>query len=224
MAFVPLVFVDSAFFAANAVKFMQGGYIPIVLAIVVQVLMTTWIRGRKILRTELLVRTVQLADFLEEMEAHPPLRVPGTAVFMTSSKEGTPMPLVNNLKHNKVVHERVVFVTFSTRDVPHVPLSERLAIEEIGNGFWRIVVKVGFMDDSNVQAILHQACANGLWINLSEATFFLGRDVVLASKKKGMALWREKLFAFMGRNAESPASFFNIPPNQVIEFGMQVEI
>jgi KUP system potassium uptake protein len=131
---------------------------------------------------------------------------------------------VNNLKHNKVMHERVIFITFTTKEVPHVPLVDRIAIEEIKHGLWRVVVKIGFMDDANVQAILRQCCALGLWVNLSDTTFFLGREIILASRKRGMALWREKLFAFMGRNAQSPAAFFNIPPSQVIEVGMQVEI
>jgi KUP system potassium uptake protein len=220
----PLLVIDLAFLGANLSKFLHGGYIPVVLACIIQFLAMTWIRGRQLLAQGIRERTVSLADFLEEIEAHPPVRVSGTAVFMTGSKDGAPLPLVNNLKHNKVMHERVIFITFTTKEVPHVPLVDRIAIEEIKHGLWRVVVKIGFMDDANVQAILRQCCALGLWVNLSDTTFFLGREIILASRKRGMALWREKLFAFMGRNAQSPAAFFNIPPSQVIEVGMQVEI
>ena len=220
----PLLLVDIAFFVANASKFLHGGYIPIFLAAVCHFLMVTWIRGRQILGEELNARSVSLKNFLEEMDSNPPIRVPGTAVFMTGSKDGVPFPLVNNLKHNKIVHERVIFVTFITKEIPHVSAIDRVSIEEIRNGLWRVMVRIGFMDDADVQAILRQVCAQGLWINLSETTFFLGREVILASRKKGMAMWREKLFAFMGKNAQSPSAFFNIPPNQVIEIGMQVEI
>jgi KUP system potassium uptake protein len=221
---LPLVIVDVAFFGANAVKFFHGGYIPITLAIVMQVLMTTWVRGRQLLAAGLRERTVALTDFLEEVEAHPPVRVPGTSVFMTGSKDGAPLALVNNLKHNKIMHERILFVTFTTMEIPHVPLAERVSLEEVKLGIWRVVVKIGFMDDADVQAILRQCCAQGIWVNLSDTTFFLGREIILASKKRGMALWRERLFAFMGRNAQSPAAFFNIPPSQVVEVGMQIEI
>lgn len=220
----PLVIIDAAFFGANIVKISSGGFVPLVLAAVIMFLMVTWVRGRTLLAEGIRERTVSLADFMEEIEAHPPLRVPGTAVFMTGSKDGAPLPLINNLKHNKVLHERILFVTFTTREIPYVPLAERVSIEEVKHGIWRIVVKIGFMDDANVQAILRQCCAQGLWVNLSETTFFLGREIVLASKKRGMAIWRERIFAFMGRNAQSPAAFFNIPPSQVIEVGMQIEI
>jgi len=221
---IPLLIVDIAFFGSNVVKILHGGFIPLLLAAVMMMLMTTWIRGRKLLGDGLRERTVPLVDFLEEIEAHPPVRVPGTSVFMTGSKEGTPLALTNNLKHNKVLHERVIIVTFLTKEIPHVPLADRVSIEEIKLGMWRVPVKIGFMDDANVQAILRQCCAQGLWVNLSDTTFFLGREIVLATKKRGMALWRERLFAFMGRNAQSPAAFFNIPPSQVIEVGMQIEI
>jgi KUP system potassium uptake protein len=221
---IPLLIVDVAFFAANAVKIFHGGYIPLVLAAACHFLMVTWIRGRQLLGEELAARAVSLRTFMEEMEAKPPMRVPGTAVFMTGAKDGVPFSLVNNLKHNKILHERVVFITFVTREIPYVDAMDRVTIEELKNGMWRVSVKIGFMDDADVQAIIHQACAKGLWINISETTFFLGREVVLATHKRGMALWREKLFAFMGKNAQSPAAFFNIPPNQVIEIGMQVEI
>ena len=224
MLCTPLLVVDLAFFSANAVKILHGGYIPLVLAGICHFLMTTWLKGRQLLAAELQARSVSLESFLEDMDARPPIRVPGTAVFMTGSKDGVPFSLVNNLKHNKIVHERVIFVTFITKEIPYVDAMDRVQIDEIKNGLWRVSVKIGFMDDPDIQAIIRQVCAKGLWINFSDTTFFLGREVVLATHKRGMAIWREKLFAFMGKNAQSPAAYFNIPPNQVIEIGMQVEI
>jgi KUP system potassium uptake protein len=216
--------IDISFVAANSLKIIHGGWIPLAIAAVLVLLMTTWITGRTLLSQEMKERSVSLDEFLEEIESTPPLRVPGTAIFMTGNRESTPLPLVNNLKHNKVLHEKILLVTFSTREIPHVPLSERVSFDSLGFGVTRISVKIGFMDDANVQAIIHQCCALGHWININEVTFFLGREIVLPTKKVGMALWREKLFAFLGRNAQSPSAFFNIPPNQVIEVGMQVEI
>jgi KUP system potassium uptake protein len=216
--------VDAAFVGANMLKVLSGGWIPLAIGCFLVLLMTTWVTGRRLLGQEMKDRSVSLDEFLEEVESAPPLRVPGTAIFMTGSRESTPLPLVNNLKHNKVLHEKILLVTFSTREIPHVPLAERISFEELGLGVTRITVKIGFMDDANVQAIIHQCCAQGYWININEVTFFLGREIVLATKKVGMALWRERLFAFLGRNAQSPSAFFNIPPNQVIEVGMQVEI
>jgi KUP system potassium uptake protein len=237
---VPLIIVDLAFFGANAVKVLHGGWIPIVLACAIQLLATTWIRGRALLARELSQKSVSLFDFLAEVRAKPPLLVPGTAVFMTGSKEGTPFPFANNMRHNKVMHDRVLFLTFITREVPHVPHAERVEIDTILpepsvlasssapvrgiGGLYRVIIRLGFMDVADVQAILKECVAKGLKIDLAETTFFLGRETVLATRKVGMVLWRERLFAFMGRNAQSPALFFNIPPAQVIEVGMQVEI
>jgi KUP system potassium uptake protein len=185
-------------------------------------------------------KAVALTTFLEEVRQNPPLVVPGTAVFMTGSRDGTPFPFVNNLRHNKVMHEHVLFLTFVTREVPHIPPSERLEIETILpertaalvegeftrglGGLHRVTIRMGFMDGADVQQVLGWCRHQGIDVQLNQTTFFLGRETVLATHKWGMALWRERLFAFMGKNAQSPALFFNIPPAQVIEVGMQVEI
>ncbi len=236
----PLVVIDFGFFGANAVKVTSGGWIPLVLAVGIMVLATTWIRGRRLLAHELGQKAVALPTFLEEVRQNPPLVVPGTAVFMTGSRDGTPFPFVNNLRHNKVMHEHVLFLTFVTREVPHIPPSERLEIETILpertaalvegeftrglGGLHRVTIRMGFMDGADVQQVLGWCRHQGIDVQLNQTTFFLGRETVLATHKWGMALWRERLFAFMGKNAQSPALFFNIPPAQVIEVGMQVEI
>ncbi len=237
---VPLLLIDVAFFGANAAKVLSGGWIAIAIAIGVQVLATTWIFGRRLLASELGAKSVRLDGFIQSIKENPPLLVPGTAVFMTGSKDGTPFPFVNNLLHNKVMHEHVLFLTFVTREVPHIPVAERIEVQTILpdrakalmpgefvrglGGLHRIVIRMGFMDKADVQDVLRMCRFRGIDTRIEETTFFLGRETVLATEKRGMALWREKLFAFMGRNAQSPALFFNIPPAQVIEVGMQVEI
>lgn len=236
----PLVIIDAGFFGANAVKVAHGGWIPLVIALGVQVLTTTWVSGRRLLARELSAKSVSLTRFIEEIRKKPPLLVPGTAVFMTGARDGTPFPFVNNMRHNKVMHEHVLFLTFVTREVPHVPPADRLEVETIVpdrsaslaegecsrgiGGVHRLTIRMGFMDEADVQQVLESCRGRGLDVNLAETTFFLGRETVLPSDKWGMAIWRERLFAFMGKNAQSPALFFNIPPAQVIEVGMQVEI
>lgn len=238
---VPMLFIDLSFAGANIMKIAHGGWVPLLLAVFVQVLVMTWIRGRRILARELSSKNVDLKTFLSEIAKNPPVRVSGAAVFMTGSKEGAPFPFVNNLRHNKVLHERVLFLTFVTREVPHVEEAEQISIEVIVpedaavrdpsgallpgvSGLYRAVIQLGFMDRADVQAVLKVCREQGIDINPLDTTYFLGREIVLATEKRNMAIWRERLFAFMGRNAQSPALFFNIPPTQVIEVGMQVEI
>jgi KUP system potassium uptake protein len=218
------LFIDAAFFLANATKILHGGWIPLVIAVGIQFLMMTWIRGRQLLFAELKQRALPIKIFMEEVSAKAITRVPGTAVFMTGSTEGAPLALLNNTKHNKVLHERVLFLTFQPTELPHVPKEEAVSVEDMGHGFWRVVAKLGFMDDLPVREVLRLARQLQLDVNEEEVTFFLGREVILASPKKGMALWREKLFAFMSRNAQNPTAFFDIPVDRVIEVGTQIEL
>ncbi|HEX6940206.1 MAG TPA: potassium transporter Kup [Longimicrobiales bacterium] len=216
--------IDLSFWGSNIVKVPEGGWFPLAVAATVFLLMTTWKRGRTILAARLRAASVPFDAFLVGLNANPPMRVPGTAVFMTGNLEGTPPALLHNLKHNKVLHEQVVLLTVVTEEVPHVPRARRVAIEELGDGFFRLIARFGYMEDPDVPKVLARARELGLRTELMSTTFFLGREHLIASRNPGMALWREKLFALMTRNATSAAAFFRIPPNRVVELGMQIEI
>src|SRR5256712_5399408 len=215
---------DVPFFAANALKIRFGGWVPLVIAAVVFTLMTTWKRGREILAKRMLEKTVPLKMLLADMAAEPPVRVPGTAVFMYGTADGTPPALVHNLAHNKVLHEKVVFLTVVTPDVPHVSPTERVTVKRMGKGFHTVVARYGFMEDPEIEDVLAACRANSLDTRIEGTTFFLGRETLVAAERPGMAEWRAKLFAFMSRNALRATAFFKIPANQVFEVGAQVEL
>jgi KUP system potassium uptake protein len=216
--------VDLSFFGANAVKIADGGWVPLLMAVVIFTLLTTWKRGREILAGKLRAASMSLSDLLESFGEHGPMRVPGTAIFMTGNPEGTPPALLHNLKHNKVLHEQVVLLTIASEDVPHVPPEERVEVEPLQQGFVRVVARYGFMENPNIPDILKRCREKGLQFQLMGTSFFLGRETLIPSKKPGMAMWREALFAWMSRNARSATAFFRIPPNRVVELGTQVEL
>ncbi len=215
---------DVPFFAANALKIRYGGWVPLAIAGVVFLLMTTWKRGREILSKRMLEKTVPLKMLLADLAAEPPIRVPGTAVFMYGTSDGTPPALVHNLAHNKVLHEKIVFLTVVTEDVPHVASTERVTVKRIGKGFHTVVARYGFMEDPHIDDVLAACRVKALDIRIEGTTFFLGRETLVASDRPGMVEWREKLFAFMSRNAMRATAFFKIPANQVFEVGAQVEL
>ncbi|GIW40299.1 MAG: putative potassium transport system protein kup 1 [Candidatus Binatia bacterium] len=216
--------VDGAFFGANIVKVEHGGWFPLAIAAAVFVLMTTWKRGREILYDRLRDAELPVDLFLVDLSTRPPLRVPGTAVFLSAKPTGVPRPVLHNLKHNKVLHERVVFLTVLVEDEPYVSPADRLAVEDLGLGLYRIVARYGFMESPHIREIADLARQKGLEFELMETSFFLGRENLIPTDRPGMALWRERLFALMSRNALSPTSFFGLPPNRVIELGQQVEL
>jgi KUP system potassium uptake protein len=216
--------VDLAFFGANAVKIAAGGWFPLVLALLVFTLMTTWKRGRDILGSRLRSSSMPLRTLLESFGDHPPLRVPGTAIFMTGNPEGTPPALLHNLKHNKVLHEQVMLLTIAAEEVPHVPPEDRVEVIKLEEGFVRVIARYGFMENPSIPDILKRGREKGLQFNLMGTSFFLGRETLIPSKKPGMAMWREALFAWMSRNARSATAYFRIPPNRVVELGAQVEL
>jgi KUP system potassium uptake protein len=218
------LFIDLSFFAANAVKFAQGGWFPVLVALVVFTLMTTWRRGRSILGQRLSEGIVSDEIFQKSIAKRPPTRVPGTAVFLDRTSGGTPLSLLHNVKHNKVLHEQVVFVTVVTEEVPHVREKERVEVHEIGQGFYRVTLRYGFMEDPDVPRALASIHHPGLEFPPGDTTYFLGKETVFASKKPGMAIWRERIFAIMSRNALSATAFFRLPPNRVVELGAQIEI
>jgi KUP system potassium uptake protein len=216
--------IEAVLCSANLLKLTHGGWFPIVVAGIVFTLMTTWRTGRRVLGERLRASFIPLSLFLEDIERSAPLRVPGTAVFLSSNADATPLALLHNLKHNRVLHQSVIFLTIQTQDVPHVDLADRLQLEKLRDGFHRIVAHYGFMEDPNVPEILERCRPLGLDFNVMSTTFFLSRETIIPTRSPGMAIWREKLFAFLSRNAQRPTDFFRIPANRVVELGMQVEM
>ncbi|MBI2614634.1 MAG: potassium transporter Kup [Gemmatimonadetes bacterium] len=216
--------VDVAFLGANSLKIPQGGWFPLVAGAVVFTLLTTWKRGRELLYGRLRERAVPLDILLGDIEAEPPQRVPGTAVFMTPNVGSTPPALVHNLAHNKVLHEQVIFLSILTQEVPVVPPPERVQVKDLGHGFYWVTARYGFMQDPSVPDILERAKGQGVESRLEATTFFLGRETLLATARPGMARWREHIFSFMSRNAQRATAFYKIPPDQVFEVGVQVEM
>jgi KUP system potassium uptake protein len=218
------LFIELAFFGANALKVTHGGWFPLLMGAVIYTLMSTWKTGRIILGNRLKAGTLPLKTFLEEIKGSPPQKVKGTAVFLSGNPSGTPLALMHNIKHNKVLHERVVILNLQTAESPHVHKNERVEIEEMGENFYRVIGRFGFMEDPDVPHILALCKIKGLELKESTTTFFLSRETVIASPRPGMFMWRERLFSFMARNAQSATAFFRLPPNRVVELGMQVEI
>lgn len=225
--------VDLAFFSANIIKFAEGGWFPIFVAILVFTLMTTWNRGRARLTAILEESSLPMALFLEDVSKQLPVRVPGTAVFMTSELRGAPPVLLHHVKHNKVLHEQVILLSVQTEDVPYVSEDERISFEDFGQRFYGVTARYGFMESPDVMAVLRCLRDRGLEIRPSDTTFYLGRETLIARPDQKripsgappkLAFWRKKLFIFMSRNARPATSFFNIPPNRVVELGAQIQI
>ena len=218
------LFVDLAFFSANSLKVLHGGWLPIVVAAAVFAILSTWKRGRELLRERLKSDSIPLQLFLDNITEHGPMRVPGTAVFLSSQGQSVPHALLHNLAHNKVLHERVVFLTVRTEDVPFVQDTERIEVEDLGNQFYRVIAHYGFKEDPNVPRALNLCAVCGQEVNMLETSFFLSRETLIPTKMPGMAPWRERLFIWMARSAQNAMSFFRLPSNRVIELGTQVEI
>ncbi|MFN3946313.1 MAG: potassium transporter Kup [Allosphingosinicella sp.] len=214
--------VDIAFFAANLTKVPDGGWFPLAVGLVIFTLLTTWARGRQLMRDRMREAAIPVGVFIKSA-ATSAARVPGTAVFMTTSAEGVPHSLLHNLKHNRVLHERVLLLTVQIEDVPYVEEERRCALTDLGNGFFRLILRFGFMQDTDIPKALDTVQC-GAAFKMMETSFFLSRQTLLPSARPGMPLWREKLFSWMLRNAESAMEFFRLPPNRVVELGSQVEI
>jgi KUP system potassium uptake protein len=218
--------IDLAFFGANIIKLAQGGWLPIALAAIVYLAMTTWKGGRRVLAERIRTEASPLEEFLRDIDQQSITRVKGTAVFMNGTASRTPAALRHNLEHNKVLHERVVFVTVKTQQEPHVAAQQRVEVENFGGGMYRVKVYYGFMEEPDIPEALATAAAHGLGpLNPNETTYFLGRETIIATAhRRGLAVWREKLFALMSRNATTATAYFGIPPGRVVELGEQVEI
>ena len=215
--------IDGAYFASNLTKIPAGGWFPLLVALVAFTLLTTWARGRKLMQERLRESAMPIPVFVASA-ANSAVRVAGTAIFMTSASDGVPHALLHNLKHNKVLHERVVLLTVIIADVPVVSEENRYKIDDLGHGFFRLVLKYGFMEEADVPAALATVKGCGQSFKMMETSFFLARQTLLPSARPGMAIWREKVFAWMLRNAESAMEFFRLPTNRVVELGSQVEI
>jgi KUP system potassium uptake protein len=222
---VVFISVDVAFLSSNLVKFQEGGWFPVVLGVVVFTLMRTWRRGRELVLAEIRRDRLSLEGFIRNVRESPPHRVSDTAVFMTASNDAVPHALLHNLKYNKVLHERNVLLTVETLTTPTADADERCAITDLGEGFVRLTLRFGFMEEPNVPRTLAALTARGeLTLDLKSLIYFASRETLVPSADKGMPLWRDKLFAFMARNTVSATSFFRVPGNRLVELGTQVEI
>ena len=220
---VPFFLLSTLYFAANLLKVPDGGWFPLLVGAVGFTLLTTWARGRRLMIARMGEATLPMQIFIKSA-APSAARVPGTAVFMTSSADGVPHALLHNLKHNKVLHERIFLLTVKIEDVPFIAPDQRSTISDYGSGFYRIVLRYGFMEEADVPAALAQVKDCGPACKMMDTSFFLARQTLTVSAKPGMAIWREKLFAWMLRNAESAMEFFKLPTNRVVELGSQLEI
>ncbi len=221
---VVCLLVDGLFFAANVPKIVQGGAFPILAGIVLFVLMTTWKRGKQLLVERIDEGGLPLPIFISSIRVQPPHRVQGTAVFLTARPDAVPHALLHNLLHNQVLHEQVVLLTVLNEDTPRVPAHQRFEVESFGDGFYRVILHYGFMDEPDVPQALKLCHLEELDFSPMRTTYFLSRETVIPSKLDGMALWRESLFAFMLKNANGNLRFFKLPVNRVIELGTQVEM
>jgi KUP system potassium uptake protein len=215
--------VDLAYFSANLTKVPAGGWFPLLIGFIAFTLLTTWARGRELMIARLNEVAMPISVFVKSA-AKSAERVPGTAVFMTTAKDGVPHSLLHNLKHNKVLHERVILLTVRIEDVPYVPQHKRIEHKSFGQGFYRMIVHYGFMQEPDVPAALAGVSSCGPQMRMMDTSFFLARQTLIPSERPGMAIWREKLFAGMLRNAESAMEFFRLPTNRVVEVGSQIEI
>jgi KUP system potassium uptake protein len=222
---VLLLTMDVAFVAANLTKIGHGGWFPLAVGLLAFTVMTTWRRGQKILARRVEGESLTLSQFLSSAKVHEVRRARGTAVYVTFDPEIVPAVLLRNMSYNRVLHERNVVLAVITEDVPRVAPSRRISVERLGHGFLRLVARYGFMENPQVPDMFDAAKRQGLDVAIHEATFFLGRERILASRRiKGMAVWRERLFAFLVRNARPPAIYYGIPPERIVEWGSHVEI
>jgi len=215
--------VDIAYFGANLLKVPQGGYFPLVIGLIIFTLLTTWSRGRALMRERMAESTMPMEIFIKSASGSAQ-RVPGTAIFMASTSAGVPSALLHNIKHNRILHERVIILTVDIAEMPYVDESKRATCKTLGEGFYRVVLRYGFLEETDVPAALAKVDLCGPPFDMMQTSFFLSRQTLIASKVPGMAIWRETVFAWMLRNAANAMEFFKLPTNRVVELGSQVEI
>ncbi len=215
--------VDFAYLGANLLKVPSGGWVPLVIGLIIFTLLTTWSRGRQLMRERMAEATMPMEIFIKSASGSAQ-RVPGTAIFMASSSSGVPSALLHNIKHNRVLHERIIILTIQIAEVPYVDIAKRAECKSMGEGFYRVILRYGFLEETDVPAALASVDLCGPPFDMMHTSFFLSRQTLIASKVPGMAIWREKVFAWMLRNAANAMEFFRLPTNRVVELGSQVEI
>jgi KUP system potassium uptake protein len=218
------ILLELTFVGANGVKLLQGGWFPLVVGFGMFAMMTTWKKGREILRSKLSETYLPFDQFLRSLKSDSVHRVPGTAVFLSGNPNGTPVALLHNLKHNKVLHERIIILTILTEEVPYVAEAQRMQVQQLREDIFRVTGHYGFMEQPDVPALLNSCASAGLKIKEMETSYFLSRETIIPHRKPGMAFWRRRLFSAMSRNAQSATTFFKLPPNRVVELGIQVEL
>jgi KUP system potassium uptake protein len=218
------LFIDLAFFGANVLKIVHGGWVPLAIGVCVFTLMTTWYSGRKTVTRILTRQSFPMDMFLSNVAAGKPVRVPGTAIFMTSDTNGAPLVLLHHLKHNKVLHQQVVLLSILPAGVPDIPETERVSVTQLGEGFWRVLARYGFMETPDVPAVMARCAAAGIDTKPLQTTYYLGRESLILDRKAKtrLANWRKVLFIFMSKNSRPATQFFQIPPNRVVELGAQI--
>lgn len=216
--------IDVSLLSANMLKLLHGGWFPLLLAVILFIMMLTWKRGRELVVENLQKHAIPLDDFLTSLFIAPPTRVPGTAIFMRSESDGVPHAMLHNLLHNKILHERVVFMTVNMLEVPYVPTEEQVRVQDLGNNCYQMTVQYGFKDTPDVPLAMELASEQGLEFDMMETSFFIARQTVVPNPERGMALWREHLFVTMSRHARDAADYYQIPSNRVIELGTKIEI
>jgi KUP system potassium uptake protein len=214
---------DAAFFLANALKIPDGGWLPLLVAALVFFTITTWRRGREMVSAEIADGALPLTKFLERMERAPD-RVAGTAVFLTVDASSTPPAFLHNLKHNKILHERIIVMQVDTMDVPRVPEAKRVTVERLGKGFYSVIARYGFMEQPDVPAALRACRPHGIAYDEMETSFFLGRETLVPSSRSKLGRWRRDFFISLSHSASATKTFFRIPPNRAIELGNQIQI
>jgi KUP system potassium uptake protein len=222
--FATLFVVDTAFFGANVVKIADGAWFPLALGVVVFTLMRTWRRGRQLLLEEVRRDSISIEAFLRSLASKPPLRAPGTAIFMTASNDRAPLAMVQNLKYNRTLHARNVLLTVETISSPRAEDDERMGLTTVAPDFHRLTLRYGFMEEPNVPRTLREVPMRELVLHERDTIFFASRETLVASKHKGMPMWRDRLFMMMARNTVGATTFYRIPGSRLVELGTQVEI
>jgi len=215
---------ELCFLGANLTKIAHGGWLPLTIGVIGFTLMATWKTGRRRLRRLLLNSLLPIEDFLRDVAESKPHRVNGTAIFLAGNPDGTPAALTHNFKHNKIIHKRVVLLTIVVEEIPYVDREQRVTVADLGEGFFRVIGRYGFMEEPDAQEILKLCKPHGLNFREMETTFFLSRETIIASERRGLSRWRKHLFALLARNAQPANAYFRLPPNRVVELGLQVEI
>ena len=215
---------EFAFLSANLVKIQHGGWFPLTIGVIGFTIMSTWKTGRNRLRQRLVNSLLPIEDFLKDVAESKPQRVSGTAIFLAGNPDGTPAALTHNFKHNKIIHKRVVLLTILIEEIPFVETERRVEVADLGEGFFRVIGRYGFMEEPDALEILKLCKPHGLNFREMETTFFLSRETIISSERRGLARWRKRLFALLSRNAQPANAYFRLPPNRVVELGLQVEI